>query len=139
MTRSILLALAVALPLAGCNGPAATTSPTPAATSADAMNQMDMPDGSPVDMASVPLYPGAKMVDMKIMPHMPVDAMAINFDAPAAPGVVRDWYAAQLGAKGFKLQPDATGLAGTDPSGGAVHIALEAAPGGHTFGTISKS
>lgn len=139
MTRSMLFVLAAVLPLAGCNGPAATPTSPPATSSVDAMNDMDMPDGSPVDLASVPLYPGANMVDMKIMPHMPVDAMSINFDAPAAPGVVRDWYLAELGTKGFKLQSDATGLAGTDPTGNAVHIALEAAPGGHTLGTISKS
>lgn len=136
MTRLFLTAIAVALPLAGCNGPA-TVAPARTASS-DAMNQMDMPDGSPVDMTSVPFYPGAKMVDVKIMPHEPADAMTMNFDAPAAPSVVRDWYVTELGAKGFKLSPDGNGLAGTTPAGGLIHIKLDAAPGGHTLGAIVK-
>ena len=134
MTRSILTLASLSLVLGACSEPARVAAPA----ANDAMMEMDMPDGTPVDMAAVPMFPGATMVDMKIMPHMPDDAMNMNFDAPAAPGAVRDWYADTLAKKGFTLTPNAQGLAGTDPAGKPFALILEAAPGGHTLGTISK-
>lgn len=135
MARSFFALCALTVGLAGCSEPSRVVAPTPAN---DTMMAMDMPDGSPVDMAMLPLFPGAKMIDMKIMPHMPDDEMAMNFDAPADVASVRDWYAAELAKKGFRLTANATGLAGTDPSGNNFRLVLQAAPGGHTLGMIGK-
>lgn len=135
MTRFLLIGAGLALPLAACSetGPAAK-----ATASADAMNQMDMPDGTPADMNAVPLYPGSKMVDMKIMPHLADDAMTVNFDSPVTPDLVRAWYLAELPKKGFAVAAEEDGIAGKGPDGHTLRITLEAAPDGHTLGAIIK-
>jgi len=81
---------------------------------------------------------GAKMIDMKIMPHLPDDDMHVNFESPADPATVRAWYAAELGGKGFVLKAEGNGLIGTDAAGKPFGIKLQPAPGGHSRGTISK-
>lgn len=138
MTRSILgtvALLAAANALAACSEPART--PAAAMAGSNAMD-MPMPDGAAVDMAMVPLYPGAKMIDMKIVPHEVDDMMGMAFDAPADAATVTTWYSATLASKGFKLAPQGTALVGTDPSGNPVRIDVTPAAGGHSTGVISK-
>lgn len=136
MTRSILLALAL-LPVAACTEAPTHHNQSPVNSPA-AMTEMDMPDGSRADMGAVPQYPGSKMVDVKIMPHMPDDMMAMSYDTPAAPAVVLAWYAAELGKKGYFLDETAKSLSGTDANGKAIKVEADAAPGGHSVVTISK-
>jgi len=139
MTRPILggaaLLIAMAIPLAACS----ETARAPVATMAGS-NAMDMPmpDGSAVDLAMVPLYPGARMIDMKIMPHEEDDMMGMAFDSPADAATVRRWYLDTLGPKGFVLSANGTALVGTDPSGKPVRIEVKPAAGGHSTGIISK-
>ncbi len=140
MTRSNFFALALsvplALPLLACSEPGRqVAAPANAAT---AMTEMDMPDGTPVDMAAVPTYPGSRMVDAKIMPHMPDDMMSMSYDTPAAPAVVLAWYAAELGKQGYFLDESAKTLSGTDAKGKAIRVDTEETAGGHSLVTISK-
>ena len=135
MIRLMLVAVAFAIPLAGCSE--AAHQPTPAATG-DAMMAMPMPDGAMASMADVPLYPGAKMIDMKIMPHLADDMMDYNFDAPADPATVRDWFAAELGKKGYAVEPAGDSLIGSDPAGKPFRVDLRPGAQGHTIGTIAK-
>lgn len=139
MTRSIVGAVSlwvvVALPLGGCSEP--TTTPK-AAMAGGNMMDMPMPDGSAVDMAQVPLYPGAKMVDMKITPHEQDDMMDMAFDIPADAATARHWYLETLRPKGFHLAEVGTTLIGTDPSGRPVRIDVTPTPGGTSRSVISK-
>lgn len=139
MTRSFSLAgaalAAMAFMLAGCTERAAA--PAAAMAGNNAMD-MPMPDGRAVDMAALPLYPGSKMIDMKIMPHEADDMVDVAFDSPADPATVRSWYAETLGKQGYALKAAGSILAGTDASGNPIRIDVQPAPGGHSIGTISK-
>lgn len=127
-----------ALSLGACGNPAPM--PTGGAAMADAndMTAMPMPDGKKVDMSGVPQFPGAVMVDMKIMPHEADDMMHFNFDAPAVPATVMAWYLAELPKHGFTVAANGAALVGTDGAHNPFRLDLEAAPGGHTLGSISK-
>ncbi|MBY0306559.1 MAG: hypothetical protein K2W86_15575 [Sphingomonas sp.] len=139
MTRSFSLGVAtlaaMAITLVGCAAPAPTSAVAMAGNNA---MDMPMPDGSAVDMAALPLYPGSKMVDMKIMPHEVDDMIDLAFDSPADPATVRAWYVDTLGKQGFTLKEDGTALAGTDADGKPIRIDVQPAPGGHSTGTVSK-
>lgn len=139
MTPSIpgaaLIMAALVMPLAACTEPAGTPSAPIAGTNA---TDMPMPDGSAVDMAMVPMYPGSTMIDMKIMPHEEDDMTGMAFDSPADAETVRRWYIATLSAKGFVLKEQGTTVVGTDPAGKPVHINVKPAAAGHSTGVISK-
>lgn len=139
MTRSIpgaaLILAAFVMPLAACTEPASPPSAPMAGTNA---TDMPMPDGSAVDMAMVPMYPGSTMIDMKIMPHEEDDMTGMAFDSPADAETVRRWYIDTLGAKGFTLKEQGTMVIGTDPAGKPVRIDVKPAAAGHSTGVISK-
>ncbi len=137
MIRSFIFALALLLPVAACTEASSPQAQPPAKGDA-AMTEMDMPDGSRADMGAVPPYPGSKMVDVKITPHMPDDMMAMSYDIPVVPSVALAWYAAELGKKGYFLEENAKTLTGTDAKGSAIRVEADAAPGGHSVVTISK-
>lgn len=133
--RTTALLLGISIALAACTEPARP--PAEPMAGSNAMD-MPMPDGSAVDMAAVPMYPGSTMIDMKIMPHEEDDMTGMAFDSPADAATVRRWYVDTLGAKGFKLEEQGTTVVGTDPAGKPVHIEVKPAAGGHSMGVISK-
>ncbi|OYY67755.1 MAG: hypothetical protein B7Y47_15335 [Sphingomonas sp. 28-63-12] len=128
------MAAVIAISLAGCTEPASV----PAAMAGNNAMDMPMPDGSAVDMAALPLYPGSTMIDLKIMPHEVDDMVDMAFDSPADPETVRAWYAETLGKQGYLLKADGSALAGTDAKGKPLRIDIQPAAGGHSTGTISK-
>ncbi len=135
MLRSMLIALAVAMPLAACGNPAEQTPPTAAAKGDD----MPMPDGSKADMTAIALFPGSTMrKSIKIMPHEADDMMNFSFMSPAPPAKVRDWFAGELAQGGYRLTARGNSLIGTDTHGNPFRLDLVDAPGGHSMGVISK-
>ncbi len=135
MPRSILIAFALALPLAACSSPAQQTPPEMVANADD----MPMPDGSKADMTAIKLFPGSTMrKSIKIMPHEADDMMDFSFMSPAPPAQVRDWFAAELGHGGYTLTAKGNSLIGTDDKGKPFRLDLTDAPGGHAMGVISK-
>ncbi|MFM9829309.1 MAG: hypothetical protein ACKVOB_11295 [Sphingomonas sp.] len=136
---SSALALApLALALAGCGSPAPMPTGGAAMVDTNDMMSMPMPDGRRVDMTKVPEFPGAVMVDMKIMPHEADDMMGYSFDAPSPPADVIAWYKAALPKAGFSVTDDKGALVGVGPDRAPFRLDLKSAPGGHTIGTISK-
>lgn len=133
MYRPILTAILLGT-LAACGG----DDRTPVANVAGA-DDMPMPDGSRADMAAIKLYPGSVMrQSAKIMPHEIDDMTHFSFVSPAAPDVVRAWFAGDLARGGYRLKPDGGSLVGTDPQGKPFRLDLADAPGGRTMGVISK-
>lgn len=136
MIRTLIVLGALSGALAGCGSPAPM--PTGGAAMANAMTDMPMPDGRRIEMGQVPQFPGAVMVDMKIMPHQPADMMDFSFDAPARPADVLAWYKVELPKAGYSVTEQAGDLIGVGPGRAPFRLALKSAPDGHTIGTISK-
>lgn len=139
MTRTLFLSVA-SLTMIVLGSTSCTEQPSVTSSAMAGSNAMDMPmpDGRAVDMASVPLYPGSRMVDMKIAPHQPDDMVDMAYDNPANSTVVRAWYADTLSKKGFALREDGTALIGVDPAGKVIRIDIQPAANGHSTGLISR-
>lgn len=138
MTRTFVALGALCLALAACGNPAPMPSGGAAMADGNDMMAMPMPDGRSIDMGKVPQFPGAVMVDMKIMPHEEADMMAFSFNAPASPAVVRDWYKAELAKAGFSVTEQGENLVGVGPDRAPFRLTLKAAPEGHTLGVVGK-
>lgn len=139
MTRSIFGTMALLAATTGALTACAEPARAPdAAMAGGNVTDMQMADGSPVDMTIVPLYPGAKMIDMKIMPHKEDDMTDVAFDSAADSATVRAWYLSTLEPKGFTLKAEGTALVGTDPVGKPVRIDVTPTAGGHSTGVISR-
>lgn len=140
MPRPTLIAVALAGPLLAATLGACgnTQGGTPVANAAGP-DDMPMPDGSRADVASVKLYPGSVMrKSAKIMPHETDDMMHYSFVSPAAPDVVRTWFAAELKRDGYTVKDEGGSLVGTDAGGHPFRLDLTDAPGGRAMGVISK-
>ncbi len=162
MWRSLILLTAFA-PLAACgsNGDSGTTisinsSDGNVAARADGASgkvSVDLPgfsgalklpkihlDAEDFDLNGVHLYPGSQIANMA------VDAkgddggvVTIDFDSPADPATVRDWFNGKLGATGFSLTAKGDGLVGTTDEGKPFRLDLAPAAGGHATGKIVVS
>lgn len=133
-----LAAMTLATLLAACSSggtPAADTMPM---NSAGAMTDMPQPDGRSFVPHMLPLYPGSKMVDMKIMAHTSPDNMAYSFASPAPLPTVRAWYKDALAKAGITATQTKGGFTGKDTAGAPFVLALDQGPDGRTMGTITS-
>lgn len=101
--------------------------------------------GDTVSLNGVKLYPGSTISAMNVNAKGSGgddsegdddDVVNIRFDSPAAPAVVRDWFAERLAKADFDLTRQGDGLVGTDEEGKQFRLTLLPAAGGHTTGEI---
>lgn len=140
MRRPMLATAALTLlPLGACSSGGTPTSEAMPMNSANAMMDMPRPDGRSFDVHSLPVYPGSKMADMKIMAHTAPDDMAYSFSSPAPLATVHDWFKQTLPARGYRLTEQGNGFAGTDSQGKMFQLELGDGPHGTTLGTITAA
>jgi hypothetical protein len=99
-----------------------------------------MLDSANFDIDGVKLYPESKVRSLNILAD---DAkggdsanVQVQFDAPATPDEVRDWFAKAFADKSVSTSLDGTGLKGKTKDGDAFTIRLAPAGAGSTQGTI---
>lgn len=164
MWRSLILLTAVA-PLAACgsNGDPGTTitinstdSDGNVAARADGASgkvSVDLPgfsgelklpkihlDAEDFDLNGVHLYPGSRIANMAVDAKGGNDGVVtVDFDSPADPATVRDWFKGKLAAAGFTLTAKGDGLVGTTDEGKPFRLDLAPAAGGHATGKIVVS
>ena len=134
----LLTAILLAAPLAACSSGGTPAGDAMPMNATRAMTDMPQPDGRSFVPHMLPLYPGSKMVDMKIMAHTQPDDMAYSFTSPAALDAVRSWYRGALAKAGITATETATGFMGKDKSVAAFVLALSDGPNGATSGTITS-
>jgi hypothetical protein len=92
------------------------------------------------DIDGVKLYPESKIRSLNILANEGKDGenanVQVQFDAPAEPGKVRDWFLKAFADKSINASADGTGVKGTSKDGDAFTIRLEPAGAGATKGTI---
>lgn len=137
MTYRLAATIPAAL-LAACSSGGTPATDTMPMNSAAAMTDMPQPDGRSFVPHMLPLYPGSKMVDMKIMAHTSPDDMAYSFASPAPLPTVRAWYKDALAKAGIAATETNGGFTGKDTSGAPFVLALDKAPDGRTTGTITS-
>ncbi|MBY0582458.1 MAG: hypothetical protein K2P68_05995 [Sphingomonas sp.] len=138
MIRPITTAPLLALALAGCSSGGTNAADTMPMNSAGAMMDMPKPDGRSFDVKALPMYPGATMIDMKIMAHTTPDAMAYSFAAPAPLATVHDWFKDALPKAGLAVTEQGEDFTGTDKDGKMFRLDLARAAGDTTTGTITS-
>ncbi|HVI99761.1 MAG TPA: hypothetical protein VM657_11930 [Sphingomonas sp.] len=163
--RYPLLVLAALVPLAACgsNDGAGTTisinstdsdgNVTAKADGASGTVSVDVPgfsgalklpkihlDASNFDMNGVHLYPGSTISNMSVDAHGDNNGVVtVDFDSPAAPATVRDWFNDKLTAADFTLRADGDSLVGTNEDGKPFRLDLTPAGTGHAAGKITIS
>ena len=102
-------------------------------------------DADNFDIDGVKLYPGSKVISMKIDQITRTTGSAgdnngtvrISFDAPATPDVVKAWFSEKLtGNDKFTVNPTANGFAGTNKDGDPFTLDLRPGVTGHTTGSM---
>ena len=98
-------------------------------------------DADDFEMNGVKLYPGSKITALNVAGGDgngdDDDTVRVSFDAPAAPDVVKAWFADKLVKEGdFKLKLAANGLSGTTDEGKPFTMTLTPATDGHASGAI---
>jgi hypothetical protein len=94
-----------------------------------------------VDLNGVHLYPGSTVTAMDVASHGDGDdgTAKIDFESPAAPTTVRDWFAPRLKDAGYTLRADGAGLSGKDKDGKPFKLELAPDGAGKARGTILAS
>lgn len=139
MTRLLVCAAALALPLAACDRPgqgqAQGTSVTINADGGNTLGSIDarsgevkidvpgfsgqikLPkvqlDATNFDLNGVRLYPGSTIDAVDVGTGEKDSGVRIRFTSPATPDQVRGWFGERLGKAGFTLKQDGAGLTGT--------------------------
>jgi hypothetical protein len=93
-------------------------------------------------MDGVKLYPGSTIESFNVTGDGKKDSgtVKVDFDAPAEPKIVLDWFAKKLADDaGYKLTANGTSLTGTDKEGGPITLTLAPGAPGHSKGTITTS
>jgi hypothetical protein len=102
-------------------------------------------DADNFDIDGVKLYPGSKVISMKVDQVMRSTgsndnkrgSVRIGFDAPATPDVVKTWFLKELkGNDKFTVSPTASGFAGTNEDGDPFTLDLRPGITGHTTGSM---
>lgn len=99
-------------------------------------------DAKNFDMNGVHLYPGSTIGTMNVnaLPdHDGKDGggvVRVQFDSPADPATVRDWFKEQLNSHGFNVSASGNGLTGTTDEKKPFKLDLTAASPGHSRGVI---
>ena len=166
MTRPLILAAMIALPLAACHDSGAGTSIS--ITSNDTDNNMtanadgatgevslNLPgfagkmklpkihlDGDSFDMNGVHLYPGSKITTLNVNAGDSGDngdtdgIVHVGFDSPAAADTVRQWFADKLGKADFTLHQEGNALVGTTDDNKPFRLEMAPADASHSTGKI---
>lgn len=157
--RWLMISL-LALPLAACNDEVGNVQFSMNGMDADgntASLSLDLPgikgkldipkpdiDADDFKLNGVPLYPGSKIghFDLNIAKdggdgHQGV--VEVQFESPAAPGKVRDYFRDRLSKEKFQLQDSGLGLSGKTDDGKPFSIDLAPAGADKTKGTIRVS
>jgi hypothetical protein len=167
MIRPALLALALALPLAGCGGGKDGTTIAINASDADGnfiggvdgngemsikapgfSGKISLPkiklDADNFDMNGVHLYPGSKITTMNIDANGKGKSdgdddgsVKVSFDSPAKPDTVRAWFEDKLNHAGFTVHADGTGLSGMTDEHKPFTLDLTPDGSDHSKGTIT--
>lgn len=102
-------------------------------------------DAGDFEMNGAKLYPGSKILSMKVDNVMRAagtkgDGSAtvrISFDSPATPDVVKAWFLEKLvDTAKYKLTATPTGMTGTNEDGDPFTLTLRPGETGHSIGTI---
>lgn len=99
-------------------------------------------DADNFDIDGVKLYPGSKIVSMKVdqVTRGAGDKrgnVRISFDAPATPDIVKAWFLEKLTANDkLTVNPTKNGVAGTNKDGDPFTLDLQPGETGHTSGSV---
>ena len=105
-------------------------------------------DSENFDMDGAKLYPGSKILSMKVDNVMRAagtkgdggGTVRIRFDSPAAPDVVKAWFLNELvNTAKYSLTATPEGLAGKNKDGDPFTLNLRAGEAGHSIGTMIVS
>lgn len=135
MTRTILLAAALALPLAACDRSGDGTSVSINADGGNTVGsidtksgevKLDVPgfsgqfklpkiqlDATDFDLNGVRLYPGSTIDTVNMATTGKDGGLRLAFTSPGNADQVRTWFQDRLGKAGFTLRQDGQGLTGT--------------------------
>ncbi|GAA0668356.1 hypothetical protein FHT00_000291 [Sphingomonas insulae] len=135
MTRAILLAAALALPLAACDRAGDGTSVSINADGGNTVGSIDgksgevkvdvpgfsgqfkLPkiqlDATDFDLNGVRLYPGSTIDTVNMATAGKDGGLRLAFTSPGSADQVRTWFQERLGKAGFTIRQDGQGLTGT--------------------------
>ena len=89
------------------------------------------------DIDGVKLYPGTKVTGVNVNANDNTGSVRIGFDAPAAPAMVKAWFAKAFADNGMTVTQSDSGLVGTDKDGSPFAMAFSAKGSGATTGQIT--
>src|SRR3546814_12506476 len=94
-------------------------------------------DAGDFDRNGFHLYPGSQIANRAVDAKGDKGgAVTVDFDSPADPATVLDWFNGKLGAAGFSLTTKGNGLVGTTDEGKPFRLDLAPAAGDHATGKI---
>lgn len=100
-------------------------------------------DADDFDMNGVKLFPGSTIYSLNINARDGKEfedddgSVHVEFDAPAEPAKVRDWFLGRLNAAGFSLKADRNTLSGTTDEKKPFRLDLVPNGAGRSTGTIA--
>ena len=166
MRNILIISLGMALPLAACSGAKEGTTISINSTDSDGnivagvdgatgkvsidspmfKGQFTLPkiklDAKNFEMNGVHLYPGSTIGSMNVNAKPDEGdkdgggVVRVQFDSPADPATVRDWFKDQLNSHGFNVTASGNGLTGTTDEKKPFKLDLAATTTGHSKGTI---
>jgi hypothetical protein len=166
MRAFLIVSLGLVLPLAACDGAKEGTTILINSTDSDGnvvagvdgttgkvsidspmfKGQFTLPkiklDAKNFEMNGVHLYPGSTIGSMNVNAKPDQDdkdgggTVRVQFDSPADPATVRDWFKDQLNSHGFNVTASGNGLTGTTDEKKPFKLDLAATSAGHSKGMI---
>lgn len=158
MTRTILLAAALSLPLAACDRSGDGTSVSINADGGNALGSIDATSGevkvdvpgfsgqfklpklqldaTDFDLNGVRLYPGSTIDTVNVATAGKDGGLRLAFTSPASVDRVRDWFQQRLAKAGFTLKQDGRDLSGTTDENKPFRLELNGDGGDTAKGTI---
>ena len=89
-----------------------------------------------IGLSRDPLYPGSTVRNLDVAGKDDSGRVAIDFASPADPAAVQAWFRETMTKHGYRVDADGTGLKGSTGEGKPFTLALKAADGGKTDGTL---
>ncbi len=95
-------------------------------------------DAKNFDIDGVTLYPGSTLKNLKVndTSREKEGQVIVEFESPAAPTVVRDWFRDNMTKQGFKVTTKDDNLIGTTDDGQPFALQLSATGAGKTKGLM---
>jgi hypothetical protein len=93
-------------------------------------------DAKDLDIDGMRLYPGSTVRNLDVAGKDDSGRVAIDFASPADPATVQAWFRETMTKHGYRVDADGTGLKGSTGEGKPFTLALKAADGGKTDGTL---